>query len=152
MSDTKMATKGVEIRILKGTYQGCKGWLNDAEAAKNTNQKRAYAYVIVADDEGDELVTRIKRTSFRMVEKATTYEAAALQQHPDMEKAMIDLARMFAECHIQGNDGALQLFNAELDIARENQRKLGHKARFRLVQWTQTKRKNSMKNSGGSKR
>ena len=59
---------------------------------------------------------------------AKTFEQAALMQHEDMEKAMIDLAYMFAQIGVTDNRETLRLFNIKLSCARDFQHKLGSKA------------------------
>ena len=48
---------------------------------------------------------------------------------------MIALAEMFAECAIRDNLGALALFNEELNKARADITKLGHKGMRREVEF-----------------
>ena len=115
-----------------------KGWIDKDKKKKKDSP---YRNVIVnyeakhSDDEDGPIQTRVKESSFRKLwTNPATYEEAALQQHRDMEKTMIALAEMFAQCGVGlANDGALHLFNAELTLAKENMTRLGSKARFRYV-------------------
>jgi hypothetical protein len=64
-----------------------------------------------------------------------TYEEAALMQHSDIEKAMIDLAEKLAQLGLVDNTESIRLFSNELNFARDYQAKLGSKARYRNVNY-----------------
>ena len=121
---------------MKGKYAGLEGWIDMSHKKK---PKSCYVYVIVClDEEGNEgrreKATRVKANSIRTPFKAAkTFEQAALMQHEDMEKTMIDLAYMFAQIGVTDNRETLRLFDMELSRAREFQHKLGSKARYRNV-------------------
>lgn len=122
---------------MKGKYAGMEGWLN---TKKKSNKNSFYRSVIVKleDEDGEEervKATRVKRNSIRDLwpTTITTYEEAALQQNPDIERAMIELAEMFAQCGVTSNNGFLRLFDKELTRARTFQNKLGHKGRYRYI-------------------
>ena len=132
---SSLPTKGAEIRFVKGTYKGRHGWLDSSRIKCKTSP---YRHVIVASKDPNErdLVTRVKECSYRMPFWApTSYKEAALQQHPDIETAMIQLAKMFIEIGINDTDGAHRLFDAELfkqfNLAKEKQSRV----RFRHVEW-----------------
>lgn len=130
--------KGSEIRFVKGTYAGMHGWIDKDKKKKKGS---AYRNVIVdykakdGDDEDGIYQTRVKESSYRKLwTQPKTFEEAALQQHPDIEKAMITLAEMFAQCGSDlSNDGVLQLFHEELTRAKAHIKGLGSKARYRYV-------------------
>ena len=122
---------------MKGKYAGLKGWIDTSHKKK---PKNCYVYVIVClDEEGNEgrreKATRVKANSIRtpFPKAAKTFEQAALMQHEDMEKIMIDLAYMFAQTGLADNRETLRLFDMELSCARDFQHKLGSKAQFRSV-------------------
>ena len=125
-----MSDKGDEIRFVKGTYQGRNGWLN-----KNRRSKKSrYSYVIVDLEEEGEKPTRVLTTSIRKPHKVpTSFEEAALQQHPDIELAMIRLCEMWAECGLNDGNNATRLFVEELHNAHESLKTQGNKARHRQV-------------------
>jgi hypothetical protein len=131
-----MADKGTAIRFVKGKYAGLEGWI---DKRKKKKKKSFYRNVVVQleDEDGDaeEKETYVKISSYRkqFSGSARTFEEAAVMQHSDIERAMIDLAEMFAQCAVRDNQEALRLFNDELNLAREFQQKLGNKARFRSV-------------------
>ena len=128
------AEKGDPIRFIRGVYAGCKGWINKS---KNNKKKSNFRHVIVELDDGVEKATRVKFNSYRKpFSEAHYYEEAAVQQHSDLEFAMIRLAEMFVECGIHDNMHTLRLFDAELRVARANQTRMGGKARYRNVLFT----------------
>jgi len=126
-------TKGREIRFIKGTYAGRKGWID----ASRKKTKSTFRHVIVEDDGDGEKFTRVKKTSYREPFKLpTSYEEAAMQQHPDIEKTMILLAEMLASCGIGTHNAEVhQLLEDEIQKANTNLEKAGSKARFRNVEW-----------------
>lgn len=99
---------------------------------------RVYVIVLLDEDTNDKKATQVKMSSFRDLTTAAprSFEEAAIIQHSDMEKAMMDLAEMFAQCGIRDNREALRLFNDELSLARNYQASLGGKARYRNVVFT----------------
>ena len=130
-----MPTKGKAIRFVKGTHAGETGWYNDS---KRKSKRSVYRHVIVHlvddDDKVTEKATRVKKTSIRPEWDAPqTFEQACVQQHPEMEQCMTKLAEMWAECAIQDNVGAVNVFHNELDKARKYNAKKGHF--FREVNW-----------------
>lgn len=115
------------------------GWIDNGKKKKKGS---CYRNVIVAFQEFDddsnieEFETYVKESSYRKrwSRDARTFEEAAIMQHSDMEKAMIELAEMFASIGwTNTNHNALLLFDAELTRAKNNIQKLGSKARFRAV-------------------
>ena len=133
-----MPEKGERIRFVKGTYAGELGWMDKSRKSKKS-KKSKYRYVIV-DLDGGEKATRALLTSYRVhcgEVDPNSCEEAALQQHPDLELAMIRLAEMFAECGMCDTREAVRLFGAEMDLAKQHQHKLGRHARFRSVEFTE---------------
>ncbi len=63
-------------------------------------------YVIVDDqDYGEEVHTRVWRSSYRERHKVpTTWAEAAVQQHPEIEDAVFETAQLFASCKISGDE------------------------------------------------
>ena len=125
-------TKGESVQLVKGKYAGLEGWIDTSHKKK---PKSCFVYVIVClDKEGDEgrreKATWVKAylicTPFPKVAKI--FEQAALMQHKDMEKAMIDLAYMFAQIGLVDNMETVRLFDIKLSCARVFQHKLGSKA------------------------
>ncbi len=128
-----MAEKGQEIRFVKGTYAGKIGWINKAQKKTKGDVKR---HVIVLKDNGEEKATQTNKFSFRKPHVAPkTYEEAAIQQHFDMEKQMIKLAAMFAECAIVDSKGATKIFDKEVRRAIKELNSQGSKARYRNVEF-----------------
>ena len=132
MAKGEEMVKGEEIRFVKGTYAGNQGWLNTSKKSKSGR----YDYVIVNLDD-KEKPTRVLKSSIRKpFQEPETYEEAAVQQHPEMELAMIRLAEMFAECGVQQAGETVKLFVKELERAHHHQLQLGSKARYRNVNFT----------------
>jgi hypothetical protein len=102
-AEKKAPERGKEIRFTRGTYKGCVGWLDKANKAK---RKSKMIYVIVEDqDYGEEVHTRVWRSSYRERHKVpTTWAEAAVQQHPEIEDAVFETARLFASCRISGDE------------------------------------------------
>lgn len=134
-------SKGAEIRFVKGKYAGMNGWINYYKKKKKNS---VYQGVIVewlavdSDDDDDDYVTRVKEDSIRprwTEDDPKTFESAVLMQHPDIEKAMIALAEMFAQCGHGNNNETLRMFGDELTRAKKHHTRLGNKARFRIVRF-----------------
>ncbi|CAB9513719.1 hypothetical protein SEMRO_608_G174830.1 [Seminavis robusta] len=123
----KEPQKGKEIRFIRGTYKGCTGWMNRAIKSSTCN-------VIVAH-EGVEKVTRVLSSSVRNKwTEPTSFEHALVQQHADVELAMVALAELLAECGVRRNPEILALINTELTIARKKNDDSGVKT-YRSVDW-----------------
>lgn len=122
--------KGQAIRFVKGTYAGQTGWYNSV----NNTKSGIYCSVIVPMKSGAEKATRVLKSSIRApFADPTTFEEAALQQHPDLELAMINLAEMFVQCGVTRSTEAMKLLDAELTEAYSRFKLLGNKARYRGV-------------------
>ena len=73
--------KGAQIYIQSGSYKGRFGWKN---TAKRDTAKMAY--VIVDMGNGEELATRIKKSSLgSLPDPPSSYTEAAFQQIPDIQ-------------------------------------------------------------------
>jgi hypothetical protein len=82
---------------VRGTYKGCTGWIDTANKAKKN-----WVGVVVDDkDYEEEAHTRVWKSSIREAHKApTTWAKAAIQQHPEIEEAIIQVSRLFATCNM----------------------------------------------------
>ena len=124
--------KGEAIRFVKGTYAGLIGWKNKA---KKKIKGSPNVPVIVQVDKKLK-ATKVRLTSYRdPFTDPASKEAAAIQQHPDLELAMIDLAAIWAQMGTIDTRNVLALFTTELEQAQKNQKKLKGKARFRSVEY-----------------
>lgn len=122
--------KGKEIRFVRGTYAGRTGWVNDAKKTRG----KSCPVIVKLDDEEKE--TTVWRRSYRKpFSKPANREEAAIQQHPDIELAMIKLFQMFAECDLRSNQNVIHLLNKEFTDAKKHQRDLNGKARYRRVEY-----------------
>jgi len=120
--------KGDAIRFVKGTYRGHVGWTNKAKRATS----RGMIAVIVLLDKKTKKVkaTKVKRTSIRKpLTEPTSKEQAAVQQHSDLELAMIKHAELWAEMGTIDTAKVVKLFEDELFAAQKRQRRAG-KCRF----------------------
>lgn len=129
-----MPQKGEEIRFVKGKYMGEKGWINTEKTCKTKVGKKEQVYVIV-DLERGEKSTRVNKSSIRDKFSAPmSHEEAAMQQHKELELAMIQLAELWAECGITNVDNALALLSVEIGRAVDEHNKLS-KAPYRQVEF-----------------
>ena len=111
--EKKPPVKGDEIRFIRGTYKGCTGWVDTANKLK---RKSKMVWVVV-DDEDEEVHSRVWRTSIRESFQApATWAEAVVQQHPDIESAVIEVARLFASCSIlqEDEDSVFTLIDKEI--------------------------------------
>ena len=88
--------KGREIRFVRGTYKGCKGWIDKANKTK-----KGWVWTIVNDEDyEEERHARVQKSSVREKhEPPTNWAQAAIQTHPEIDFAIIELSRMFATCN-----------------------------------------------------
>ena len=127
--EKKPPVKGDEIRFIRGTYKGCTGWMDTANKLKS---KSKMVWVVV-DDEDEEVHSRVWRTSIRESFQApATWAEAVVQQHPDIESAVIEVARLFASCSIEDEMSVLKLVGEEIRRAMtENGKKTIRVVTFR---------------------
>lgn len=138
--DTAMTDKGEEIRIIKGAYVGNKAWLDRSRAISRESKFMPVIVLLKAeaeDEEDTEIQTRVKKNGVRkLFGVPTCLEAAALVQHPDIEKTMAKLAEMWSEIREANTRNVLLLFEAELTKAIVTKREEGSKGRYRYVDYT----------------
>jgi hypothetical protein len=108
----KAPIKEDEIRFVRGTYKDLTGWLDKANKSK---RKSKMIWVIVNDEDyGEEIHTRVWRSLIRERQKVpTTWAQAAVQQHPEIEDAVIQVARLFASCSIADETSVIELIGNE---------------------------------------
>jgi hypothetical protein len=126
--------KGETIRLVGGKYEGKTGWLN----ASKTPHPPLYWYVIIAEKDDKERITRVRRTSVKLASEEvepTSYEEACLRQHPDIEAAMDKLARDLAKCSVGNSQEISRLVQKKLAGAIVAQRMQGNKASWRHVDY-----------------
>lgn len=130
--------KGDEIRFVKGTYSGLVGWKNKAKKKVKGSQMIPVIVLLekIANGKDKVKATKVKRSSYRKrFSEATSKEQAAIQQHPDLELAMINLAAIWAQMGTTDLKNIVKLFTDELADAQQLQRKLKGKARYRFVEF-----------------
>lgn len=128
-------TKGDKIRIIKGKYVGCEAWKDGKKKRKKGSRSRP---VIVRLADGSEKRTNIYTNSYKMLHgHPSCYEEAAMQQHTDMELALMRFAEMWISCRMtaESDEFALEFLKLELNEARSKFKDLGSKARYRLVEF-----------------
>lgn len=127
-------TKGEAIRFVKGKYVGLNGWMDGSKKMKK-NSVYQHVIVVLDEDHKEQKATRVKKNSFRkeFSSPPRNYVEAAMMQHPDIEKDMIDLAEKFAQLYMRDNVDFLRIIDHELSHARAFQSRLGSKARYRHV-------------------
>jgi hypothetical protein len=112
--------KGREVRFVRGTYKGCTGWVDSANKTK-----KGWVWVVVDDEDYEEEVhARVWKSSIRESHKApTTWAEAAVQQHPEIEFAIIEVSRMFATCTTFDDrtwPSVVDLLGKELKLAQQH--------------------------------
>ena len=128
-----MPEKGNQISFVKGAYAGYEGWIDISKRKKGWSQ---YQHVIVKLAMDKEKATRVKVSSYRVpFEEPRCFIEAAVQQHSDIELAVIRVCETFADLGLHDNLDSLKLINEELDRARNHQVNLGGKGRYRRVIW-----------------
>jgi hypothetical protein len=132
--------KGEEIRFVKGTYAGLAGWKNKAKK----RAKGSMIPVIVQLERGLK-PTMVKLSSFRKAfTEPTSKEEAAVQQNPDLELAMINLATMWAQMGLTDISNIVKLLATEINEAQKHQKNLKGKARYRYVEYPCKRKSNSV--------
>jgi hypothetical protein len=114
----KAPIKGDEIRFIRGSYKELNGWLDTANKCK---RKSKFIWVVVNDEDYDEEIhTKVWKSSVREKKKApTTWAEAAVQQHPEIEDAVIEVARLFASCLITDEKSVIELIGSEIRLAQK---------------------------------
>jgi hypothetical protein len=92
--EKKPHVKGREIRFVRGTYIGCNGWIDSANKTK-----KGWVWTVVDDEDYEEEVhARVQKSSVREKHKPpTNWAEAAIQAHPEIDFAIIELSRMFVK-------------------------------------------------------
>lgn len=127
-SSQKKPSKGSKIRFVRGTYKGCKGWL-DA-----TNGFTASSAYVIVDDDGEEIYTRVRQTSFRVDKEPTTWAEAAARQHPEIGAAVNEVAQLFASCAIKDEASIYKLIAEEISRVQKQHEK-SNKKKVRRVKF-----------------
>lgn len=128
----------MKIRFAKGTHKGKEGWEDDSKQYAEDSGYRA----VIVKTKNILKQTRVLFTSIRKpFEDATSREEAAIQQHPDLELAIIELAEKWAEIPDYDHNNVMSLLFEELQIADSHQEQRGFKARYRRVFFPSKKNK-----------
>lgn len=129
-----MGQKGDSIRFKSGSYRGRTGWL---DADKGSTERQVYVCV---DMGNKEFWTRVSKESIAPpYEQPSTFEEAALQQHPEIERMMDKLVRDLARCGINGGSAEIaKIFDRKLHLANAKQAEKGSKATYWHVEYPNT--------------
>jgi hypothetical protein len=113
----KPPVKGDAIRFIRGSFKECTGWLDTANKSKRRSKM---IWVVVNDEDYDEEVhAHVWRTSIREPHKVpVTWAEAAVQQHPEIEAAVIEMARLFASCSMADETSVMELIGEEITRAQ----------------------------------
>ncbi len=119
--EKKPPIKGEEIRFIRGTYKHCIGWIDTANKSKKKKDK--LVYVIVNDEDYGELVhAHVWRSSIREMHKEpVTWAEAPVQEFPEIEDAVIEMARLFLSCVMENKESensVMQLIAKEIRRAQ----------------------------------
>lgn len=133
----KEPKKGQEVKILSGKYEGKKAWINVNKGNKGETPKKIH---LILRDGNKERLTCLMKTSIALRDrKPTCFEEAIMDQHPDILGLMVKLTRALAECELPEDksmkSNLAHIFIGNLDKAIFEQDALGHKAKWRKVQW-----------------
>ena len=120
--------KGSTICVTRGTYRGKKGWIDIA-----AGEKPKMIDVILDDGTNGEIMVCIRKTSIRLLVEPTSYEEAALQQHPKVKNKMDDVCKMMAELDIQSLERMVGIFTATLVAKMKEQNDAGDMAEWKAV-------------------
>lgn len=103
---------------MRGKYAGRKGYLDSANPRRGD---KIWVFVVKEDDTMKH--TYVDFTSIRPLQPApTTWAQAALQQVPNLESKLIELAYEFAKCDMDGHqEDVVNSIISELQIASSNQ-------------------------------
>jgi hypothetical protein len=124
--------KGREIKITRGEYKGMKGWL-DADA----KQLKKQVYIIISIREGEDLGKRVWKSSIRSRSRPASWEEAIIDQHPDIDGKLDELANLLAKCEIGDNSQPMaRIFMARMNEANQRQAAMGHRAVWRNTVFT----------------
>lgn len=117
--------KGNPVRIVGGKYIGREGWRRAGKA--NT---RHYAYVILRLEDGEEKEFRIRKGNVgRPFTPPRDYVDAVLQQHEEIDHALVKLCKLLAKCDLTGAETELQrAFLQQMQAAHAQQLSEGGKA------------------------
>ncbi len=116
--------RGREIRFVKGKYIGYNGWINDH------GDHTAQSYTVIVSgykrDNGatQDKITKVRKESVRdrTLPPPNSKSEAIMQQHPEIEAAVIEMARLFASCSITDEKSVMALIGKEIRRAQaENQ-------------------------------
>jgi hypothetical protein len=126
------AVKGKPVRFIAGKYGGKTGWVNILE---NANEE-IVPFIVNLGRKGGK-ATFVYRSSVWLdgSEAApNSYAWAALQQCPDIERSLVEVARKLAKCDIKRDAvGFQKVIQSKLNDAIVHQESKGSKAMYRKI-------------------
>ena len=114
----KRPSKGDKVCFICGSYEEPNGWLDTANKCK---KKSKFIWVVVNNkDYEEEIHAKVWKILVRKRQKApTTWAEAAVQQHPELEDAVIEVAQLFASCLITDEKSVIELIGNEIRLAQK---------------------------------
>jgi hypothetical protein len=130
--------KGERIYVVKGTYEGQKGWIC---GERGYTAKQVYVILERNHERRIEIRKRISRDSIEMAAKQekrpNNYVEAMLQQHEDINQMLTNLMKEMVKCHITSASSGkvMKVIKKKLLEAEVNQEREANKARWRKVDY-----------------
>ena len=119
-------TKGEPIRFTGGKYVGKTGWINTAKGENGFTEEKVYVYVDRSKGKKPkpDLATHVNQEFIAPKDLPTpqSYEEAAFQQHPKIEREMNKLTKKLAMLGINSEDEFTQMFGNKLQAAINSQK------------------------------
>ena len=126
------AVKGTPVRFIAGKYGGKTGWVNISE-----NTDKEIVPVIVNLGRKGEKATYVYTSSVRQDSSEAapnSYAEAVLQQCPDIERSLVEVARKLARCDVNHDVvGFRKIIEMKLNEAIVHQESKGSKAMYRKI-------------------
>ena len=122
------------IHFISGKYKGKNGWL---DPSKEGNEEITPVIVQLGRGKGTKK-TFVYNSSFKKVSvaKPTSYTAAAMQQHPEVEDAIIHACRLLARCDIRRDQRGFQaIIQQHINDAIKWQDAKGPSATYKMVRY-----------------
>jgi 4-diphosphocytidyl-2C-methyl-D-erythritol kinase len=123
-----MSTLGEEIHFVAGKHKGKKGWIDTSK----THTPKMYYVVVSNEDKGTKTATRVMKESVvdakSVIIPSTVLEEACLQQHPDINRMMDNLAEKLAMCSVGPTERLGMIFLEKVQKANTKQLSKGKKA------------------------
>jgi hypothetical protein len=131
--------RGEEIRFIVGTYEGCKGWIDNSGDATTLSVPVIGHKFKRKDGSTVDKAATVRKSSVHSaaIQPAMSHAEAIMQQHPKIDQMMNKLCRQLAKCEMSTSDTLIQMaFGTKLKAAVEKQVALGADAEWKRVHFT----------------